>query len=207
VSEPRPHHRPLPRASFDGVAASADHDPAASAELAHATAAAVLRAGRSGQEPVPLDLVQRLGGLDELAALWQDAEPGTLPATLLTLYLLREWCRGSGAEAARLYRDGQHHAEVAHAVAGVVTPPGPEDVATLADAVLTSTYRGDLAVALERAAAFSRVVGAGRRAAAPDRARDDVDDATRHLRLAAGNERCARELEQAARAWRSGTLT
>lgn len=205
MTSPRPR-RPVPRASLDGVASAGTDDPAATVELAHATAAAVLRAGRRVDSDVPVDLVERLGGLDELAALWQDAEPGTLPATLLTLYLLREWCRGSGAEAARLYREGQHPAEVDHAVAGVVAPPGPADVAVLADAVLHSTYRGDLAVALERAAAFSRVVGAGRRAVAHSRAVDDADDATRQLRLATGNDRAARDLEQAARAWRAGTL-
>lgn len=206
VSQSPTHRRPLSRASLDGVPASGDTDPAAAVELAHTTAAAVLRAGRDPAMPAPVDLVERLGGLDELARLWSDAEEGTLPSTLLTLYLLREWCRSRGAEAARLYRDGAIRAEVSHAVAGVVAPPGPEDVARLADAVLTSTYRGDLAVALERAAAFSRVVGAGREVAAHDRAGDDPEHATRELRLAAGNTRAARALEQAARAWRAGTL-
>jgi hypothetical protein len=181
-------------------------DPAARSELAHRSAEAVLRRGREGPGDPPLDLVERLGGLDALAALWQDAEPGTLPATLLTLYLLREWCRGSGGEAARLYRLGSARAEVASVVAGAADPPGPADMLALADAILGSTYRGDLAVALERAAAFADVVAAGRSADASDRAADDPEEATRQLRLARAGTRAAAALRRAARDWRAGQL-
>ena len=165
----------------------------------------MLRAARSGGPP-PIDLVERLGGLDELTTLWRHAEPATLPASLLTLHLLRAWCRTHGAEAARLYRLALPRAEVSHAVVGVVEPPGPQDMAVLADAVLTSTYRDDLAIALERAAAFCAVIGAGREVEAHDRAGDDPDEATRQLRLAAGNARAARDLTRAAAAWRAGNL-
>ena len=181
-------------------------DPARRVELAHVTAGAVLRASREGSVEAPVDLVERIGGIEVLAELWRDAEAGTLPATLLTLHLLRTWCRQSGSEAARLYGIGVVREEVAHVVAGVALPPGPDDVASVADAVLTSTYAGDLAVALERAAAFSIVVASGRRSVAHDRAGDDAIEATRQLRLAEGNDRCARDLTQAARAWRAGQL-
>ena len=48
-----------------------------------------------------------------------------------------------------------------HAVAGVAEPRPPE-MKTLADAILRGVFEGDLAVALERAAAFCRVVSSGR---------------------------------------------
>lgn len=208
MSAPTPK-RPVVRASMDNEMSGYDGvggDPARRVELAHTTAAAVLRAARDGDVVAPVDLVERIGGIEVLAELWRDAEAGSLPATLLTLHLLRTWCRQSGTEAARLYGIGVVREEVASVVAGVVLPPGPRDVADVADAVLTSTYAGDLAVALERAAAFSTVVASGRRSVAHDRAGDDPTEATRQLRLAVGNDRCARDLTQAARAWRAGAL-
>jgi hypothetical protein len=208
LSTPRPR-RPALRASLDGRVpgtGSVSGDPGERRELAHATAAAVLAAARSGGSAPPVDLVERLGGLDVLVELWRDAERGSLPATLLTLHLLRAWCRGSGAEAARLYRAGHADAEVADVVVGVVSPPGPEDLAAVADAVLTSTYTGDLGVALDRAAAFCEVIATGRRAQAHSRAGDDAEEATRQLRLAAGNDRAATDLRAAAGAWRAGVL-
>jgi hypothetical protein len=87
------------------------------------------------------------------------------------------------------------------AVAGVADYADVTAVQQTADAVLTGVYRGDLAVALERAAAFFRVVAAGRRAlGAPAQYADDGVD------LAERNERVARSLSTAANRWRAGTL-
>jgi hypothetical protein len=47
-------------------------------------------------------------------------------------------------------------------VAGVVDPPGPDEVRRLTDLVLRGAVRGDFADTLYRAAAFARVVAAGR---------------------------------------------
>ncbi|MFP5394433.1 MAG: hypothetical protein ACLGI6_23330, partial [Gammaproteobacteria bacterium] len=55
--------------------------------------------------------------------------------------------------AERLIRQGIAAAPVHDVVAGVADLPGPEDVTTLADAVLDGVYTRDLDVALERAAA------------------------------------------------------
>jgi len=201
----RPPRRPELRGGFGQTPDPDDVGPGRREEVAHATAAAVLRRGREpGAEP-PLDLVERVG-LTDLADLWRDSAPGTLPGALWTLYLLRTWCVADGAEAARLFALGSLEADVERVVAGVVEPPGPHDVLALADAVLTSTFRGDVAIAFERAAAFDRVIAAGRRSNAHDRAADDPDEATRQLRLAQGNLRGAAGLEAAARAFRDGTL-
>jgi hypothetical protein len=73
--------------------------------------------------------------------------------------------------------------------------------------VLTSVFDGDLAVALERAAAFSTVVGAGRLALADDAdEHGDDTEAARQTRLASGNARMADQLTQAARLWRADAL-
>jgi hypothetical protein len=185
-----------------------DTDPALRASLAHETAALVLRVGRAPDADTErlVALVDGVG-LEELAELWRHSAPDTLPGTLWALYLLRTWLRRNGTEAAHLYRVGRAQVEVADVVAGVADPPGPEEVAALGDAVLTSVFDGDLAVALERAAAFSRVVASGRLAEA-DLADDRGEDerAAAMTRLASGNVRLADQLATAARRWRAGTL-
>ena len=62
---------------------------------------------------------------------------------------------------ARSYHEGVNAAQVRHVIAGVEDPPGPEEVQRLADAILSGVFAGDLAVALERAGAFCRVVATG----------------------------------------------
>ena len=77
----------------------------------------------------------------------------------------------------------------------------PVAVSTLADAVLAGAYTGDFAVALERAAAFFRVIATGRRQLARDGAGGCADRAR-----ADRNERAADGLAVAARRWREGRL-
>lgn len=184
-----------------------DPDPADRTAVAHATAAAVLHAAREegsapGMTHRLLYLADRLG-LDEMAELWRGSGPDTLPGTLWSLYLLRSWVHRNGTEAARVFTAGEHAAEVSTAVAGVAHPPGPEEVAALGDAILTSAFTGDFAVALERASAFCRVVAAGRAFVADD---SPEDEGRRQTRLARGNLRMAEELERAAGLWRRHEL-
>jgi hypothetical protein len=77
-------------------------------------------------------------------------------------------------------------------------------VAELGDVILTRAFVGDFAVALERAAAFCRVVAAGRAHTADDC--DDDSEAHRQTRLAQGNVRMAEALEHAALLWRNDSL-
>jgi len=67
--------------------------------------------------------------------------------------------------------------------------------------VLAGAYRGDFAVALERAAALFRVIAAGRRELAAD-----GEQGRAELDLAERNERAAADLAAAARLWRAGRL-
>ena len=190
-----------------------DPDPADRIAAAHATAAALLQAGRGTNESDP-ERTQRLValaddvGIDEIAELWSDTGPDTLPGTLWSLYLLRTWVHRDGVEASRLFAAGHLVAEVPSAVAGVAEPPGPREVAELGDAVLTSAFDGDFAIALERAAAFCRVVAAGRAHLADDSEDGSHDgESSRQTRLAQGNLRMAEELERSAALWRAGELT
>ncbi|MGN6610404.1 MAG: hypothetical protein ACTHLJ_01385, partial [Angustibacter sp.] len=79
-------------------------DPEALAEAAHATAAAIVDAGRRSDDP---DLTSRLvrlvddHGLDTIADLWADRPARSLPGALWRLYVVREWVRRDADDAAR----------------------------------------------------------------------------------------------------------
>jgi hypothetical protein len=192
--QPRPH-RPALYADLTAlIDAAGGATPESRAEVAAATAAVVVQAGRSPGDGGRFVALADLVGLDTLAALWRDADPVSLPGALWTLYVLRQWCQSSGAEVTRLWRAGEALAPAEAAVAGVADFADAPAVQRLADAVLAGVYQGDLAVALERAAAFFRVVAAGRRAL-------DEDEC-----LAERNDRAAAALSAAAGHWRAGTL-
>jgi hypothetical protein len=184
-----------------------DPDPADRTAIAHATAAAIIQAARAKNSSSQtthrlVHLAERLG-LDQIAELWRGCGPDTLPGTLWSLYLLRSWVYRNGNEVARVFAAGEHIAEVSTAVAGVAHPPGPTEVAALGDAILTSAFTGDFAIALERAGAFCRVVAAGRAHLADDASEAEGE---RQTRLAGGNVRMAEELERAAALWRRHEL-
>ena len=198
MSEPeRRRERPLLSANVEALAeAATSGEPKARLELAHATAAALVDAGRGDAGPDTsrlVDLAETVG-LDTLSELWRDSPPDSLPGALWALYLLRTWTERQGEAVARMYRAGRAYAPVDEVVAGVAEDADVDAVRALAGSVLTGAYRGDFDVALERAAAFFRVVASGRRELA-----DEGE-------LADRNERCAEGLQRAAAAWRAGTL-
>lgn len=187
-----------------------DVDPALLSEAAHVTAAAVVHGGREGSDDP--DLVARLvaladdEGLDTIARLWSQSPPDTLPGALWRLYVLREWVRRDPQTIAARFRSGVRRAEVAGAIAGVADYPGPDEVLAVADAVLAGLYQGDLAVALERAGAFLRVLATGAALDADDIANDDEARAVAVTRRASALLTTAEELEAAGGLWRRGRL-
>lgn len=184
-------------------------DPALRAQVAHATAAALVSGGRASADPAVLGRLLALvetEGLDVVAAMWADSPPESLPGALWRLYVLREWVRRDPATVADRYRQGVDAAPVEGAVAGVAVPPGPADVRAVVDAVLSGVYTGDLATALDRAAAFCRVLATG---AAFDADHLDLVDprgAERQTRGASSLLRTADELARAGELWRQGRL-
>lgn len=201
---PRPH-RPAPYADLtDFIDAAGGVSSSTRAEVAAATAAVLVQAGREPGDDADdrfVGLADRIG-IDTLAALWQDSDPVSLPGALWALYLLRMWFHGNGEEVRRLWAAGEPLAPADAVVAGVAEPGDIASVRGVADAVLGGVYRGDFAVALERAAAVFRVVAAGRRSLAGDDERGEVERG-----LADRNDRVAADLTTAARRWRAGTLT
>jgi hypothetical protein len=199
--EPRPHRPALFADLTEIIDAAGGASTSTRAEIAAATAAVLVQAGRSpGDGARFVGLADRVG-IDTLAALWRDADPVSLPGALWALYLLRQWCHSDGDEVTRLWRSGEPLAPADVVVAGVGDYADIDAVRRMADAVLSGVYQGDLAVALERAAAFFRVVAAGRRSlgGVEHRGLDGVD-------LAERNDRAAASLSAAAKRWRAGTL-
>ena len=197
-------HRPRRPAMMSPAAMEAfggTVDPMQEIEAAHQTAAVLVHAGRSAHDPTVtarlVDLVEELG-LSTVADLWAHRPARTLPGALWRLYVLREWVRRAPDEASLDYRAGVRFADDDHAVAGAADPPGPAEVTDLADTILAGVFEGDLAVALERAAAFCRVVAAGR----ADRSEGE-EAATRAAHLMD----TADDLTAAASLWRLGELT
>lgn len=201
--DPRPK-RPALRADLTRLLAEEGVDETwGRAELAAATAAAVVSAGRDAGATDPGRFVALADeiGLDTLAELWRDEAPNSLPGALFAVYLMRTWCRTDAESVARLWQAGRGYAPADEVVAGVADDAGPAAVELLADAVLAGAYRGDFAVALERAAAFFRVIAEGRRATAADGLQGDID-----RERATRNDRAADGLTYAALRWRAGEL-
>jgi len=203
VTEPGRFHRPTLHADLTAFIDAAGGDsPISRAEVASATAAVVVSAGRhnTGDGINFVELADRVG-IDTLAELWRNSDPVSLPGALWALYLLRQWCISAGDEVRLLWSAGQPYAQADAVVAGVADAAEVDAVQAVADSVLSGVYGGDLAVALERAAALFRVVAAGRRELAGE---DDRGDSERTL--ADRNDRVAADLTTAARLWRAGKL-
>ena len=185
-------------------------DPASIHRAAHDTAHALIERARESDDDAIVDrLVSYTDqhGVDALAELWARSGPKTLPGALWRIYLVRVLIRQAPDDTSYLFQRGTEELGTIDAVvAGAEMPTGPEEITELADRILRGLFRGDFATALDRAAAFCRVMSAGATSVA-----DDVDAitperaselTTRALRLSVTGQ----ELTAAARLYRSGLL-
>jgi hypothetical protein len=200
--------------SMDSRGGPESLDPARVTEVAHETAAVIVKTGRALHDPELtsklVELVDELG-LSTIAELWANRPARSLPGALWRLYALREWVCRDPLNASADYAAGIRFADVPHVVAGVAEPLGPAELRELTDAILTGVFEGDLAIALERASAFCRVVAAGRAQRAND---SDDHDFSAHdplwgsaqTRRAASLLTTADDLDACARLWRKDDL-
>ena len=201
----RPHHRPALPGAGHFAALTGDDDLATRSEAADRCATLLVRGARgSADEEIVTRVVQLADteGLDTLADLWAGSPADSLAGCLWRLYLLRSWVHLDPAGAAREFDAGRRHTPVHEVVAGVVDPPGPDEVRQLVDLVLRGVVVGDFADTLWRAAAFARVVAAGRaHVGAPHAASPHASDLSAAKLLT-----MAEQLEEAARLEASGLL-
>ena len=195
--------------SMDSRGGAASLDPARVTEVAHETAAVIVKTGRAAHDPALtaklVALVEDLG-LSTLAELWADRPARSLPGALWRLYALREWVCRDAVGASADYAAGIRFADVPHVIAGVAEPPGPKEMQALTDAILTGVFEGDLAIALERASSFCRVVAAGRAQRANDAEPNDPLWGSAQTRRAASLLTTGDDLEACARLWRQDEL-
>lgn len=212
----------LDPAVADGLAGGMD--PQALSEMSHLSAAALLDRVRHSEDPAVVERVLTLVetvGVDEIAELWSDTEPDSLPGVLWRLYMLRTWMRSNRDSIAHLWRLAEPVATTDSAIAGVDQAPSEDDIVRLADSILSGAFVGDFAVALERAAAFTDVVALGlrvearrmvTRAEANGGFSSDADEkavrtkAARLMHTAGSLMATAKDFQHGANLWRRGRL-
>ena len=205
MSETPRHRRPVFPGAAHFEALVGDEDPAARSEAADRCATLLVRGAHDNDDEEVVARVVSLAdteGLDTLADLWAGSPADSLAGCLWRLYLLRTWVYADPAAAAREFDAGRTHTPVHEVVAGVVDPPGPDEVRHLVDQVLRGVARGDFADTLWRAAAFARVVAAGRAQLVADEARSTYDSDLSAAKLLT----MAEQLEHAARLEADGLL-
>lgn len=162
---PERPHKPVPReAAFfdeqqDGV------DPALVTEAAERAAVLLVRGAHDSEDAGVAERLVHLAdteGIEAIAQVWSHAAADSLAGCLWRLYLLRSWVYADPAGVARQFEAGRSRAEFARVVAGVADPPGPDELRRMIDEVLRGIASGEFADVLFRAAAFARVVAAGR---------------------------------------------
>jgi hypothetical protein len=163
----RQHHRPMQPGDrfFDAIASGTD--PARVREAADQAATLLVRGARGSDDPATAERLLHLAeveGIETIAEVWSGAPSDTLAGCLWRLFLLRSWVHAAPVQVAREFEAGRASAQVARVVAGVADPPGPEQLQAMVDEVLRGIAGSDFADVLFRAAAFARVVAAGRAA-------------------------------------------
>ncbi|MDY6052016.1 MAG: histone acetyltransferase [Rothia sp. (in: high G+C Gram-positive bacteria)] len=205
------------------------------ATAAQASARALLSRGRANEDPsVTKRLVHYTDefGIEAVAELWSRAAAVTIAGALWRIYALRGVIRANSQLMSHYYERGMHSSYLAQALAGVPSPPTANEICATVDAILAGAYTGDFDVALNRFAAFCRVLALGQddvalelrhgqtvspRGGPPHEAtstyspsaevRDEAAVRATRLRSAARKlTGTARELEEAALNWRAGTL-
>lgn len=182
-------------------------DPADVSAIAHATATALLSRGQTSEDVQVREALVRFAdehGLDTLADLWSRAHPLSLPGALWRLYLVRAVVHYNPHDTAELFQkgvDGLHTIDAL--VAGAPDPLSAEVFSDVLDDILMGAFDGELAHALERAAAVATAVSAGAISLALSDDREASYLTSRSLKWSV----IAQELEGCASRARKGTLS
>ncbi len=207
-NSPRPH-KPKPFAPIDFEIFAGGVDPSRVSEAAHMSAHALVHHGRGADDP---EITRRLveladqQGLDAIAEMWAESPARSLPGALWRLYALRAATQQNPERIAAYFKAGKEVAEVSHVVAGVAEPPGATEMSAMADTILSGAFDGEFDIALERFAAFCRVVALGQTNHADDAEQSDSVHAAKLTRNSHQLIKTAEDLEHAAVAWRRGDL-
>ena len=182
-------------------------DPAEVSAIAHATATALLSRGQTSEDVQVREALVRFAdehGLDTLADLWSRAHPLSLPGALWRLYLVRAVVHHNPHDTAQLFQKGVDGLLTIDAlVAGAPDPLSAEGFSDVLDDILMGAFDGELAHALERAAAVATAVSAGAISLALSDDREASYLTSRSLKWSV----IAQELEGCASRARKGSLS
>ncbi|GAP58828.1 hypothetical protein AHiyo1_19780 [Arthrobacter sp. Hiyo1] len=138
--------------------------------------------------------------------MWAESPARSLPGALWRLYALRAATMQNSERISVYFKAGRDTAQVSHVVAGAAEPPGADEMKQMADAILSGAFDGDFDVALERSAAFCRVVALGQATLADSAEHSNEGHASKLTRNSHQLVKTAEDLEHAANAWRLGEL-
>lgn len=203
------HHKPKPFAPADFEIFAGGADPSRVSEAAHLAAHALVHHGRQADDPVVTQRLVELAdqqGLEAIAEMWAESPPRSLPGALWRLYALRAATQQNPERIAAYFKAGKEVAQVSKVIAGVAEPPGADEVQSMADTILSGAFDGEFDVALERFAAFCRVVALGQTNHADDAEVSNGVHASKLTRSSHQLVKTAEDLEHAAASWRRGEL-
>lgn len=181
-SSPRPH-RPVKFTPDQFTHYMGGEDPAAMHEAAFQSARAILDRGRAS---VDSDVTERLVeftdvfGLETVAQMWSHSPAISLPGALWRIYALRDTVQKNAPQISLYYERGMSTDWAARVVSGVADPPTELEIITTTDEILTGAYTGEFDIALERFAAFCRVIAAGEEVTAQRAEPGTYSSATQH---------------------------
>ncbi|CAN5288393.1 hypothetical protein BH09ACT6_BH09ACT6_13540 [soil metagenome] len=203
-------HKPILFAGSTFEAFKGGEDPAHISRLAHDTAAALLSRARADPDAGVIDRLVAytdVNGIDAIAELWSRSSARSLPGALWRIYLLRALTRQDPEQSSFIFQRGADLSlTIDPVVTGASTPTGPEEITELADQILRGLFEGDFAVALDRAAAFCRLMSSGCASLADDAETLSAERATALTTRALRFHSIAAELSGCAKLWRSGSL-
>jgi hypothetical protein len=203
------HHKPKPFAPMDFDPFEGGTDPARVSEAAHLSAHALVKAGKLNEDPEVRERLVRLAedeGLEAIAELWSKAPARSLPGALWRLYAIRAATVNNPEAMASFFAAGARQAQVDRLVAGAAEPPGAEELCAMTSSILTGAFDGEFDVALERTAAYCRVIALGQAEQADAAELSHPDRATLMTSRAHALLKTAEDLESAAATWRRGEL-
>ncbi len=203
-------HKP---ALFAGAAFEAfqgGDDPATINRVAHETAGALLSRVRDDPQPEVIDRLLSFTddhGIDAIAELWARASAHSLPGSLWRIYLLRALIRQNPEQTSYFFERGSSEIPgIDPVLAGAEAPTGPKEITELADQILRGLFTGDFAIALERAAAFCRIMAHGCTGIADEAEIGAPDTASTLTTRALRFETIGDDLAQSAALWRHDSL-
>lgn len=163
------HHKPVKFTTEKFENYEGGQDPATLQDAAYRSAHALLSQGRATHDDAVTERLVEFTdvfGLETIAQMWSHAAPISLPGALWRMYALRDTVQKHGAQISRYYERGMNADWTARVVSGVADPPTELEILNTADQILSGAYTSEFDIALERFAAFCRVVAAGEDATA-----------------------------------------